>query len=355
LALHGPLAWQIVRGLAQRTLPDHPEPGCFWLTRLGDKARGEVDDVVVAVKQTAPEQVLELHCHGGREIVCLLTELLETRGAKVCCWQDIGLGFQGASWPAAALAVLLRTTTVRTAAIALDQCHSALAHTIAAVAADLERGDAAHAMELLTTLMRYAPVGSHLAVPWRVVIAGATNVGKSSLVNALAGFQRSIVSPVPGTTRDVVTTLLALDGWPVEVADTAGWRSTDAPVEREGIGRAQAALESADLCLWLLDATAPPVWPDANLAKVQIVINKIDLAPAWPLDSVQAPRVSALTGAGMPELCQALAGWLVAAVPPPGAAVPYTAEIAAALAEVTTIVEANQMPEALGKLAKLYQ
>ena len=67
-----------------------------------------------------------------------------------------------------------------------------------------------------------------------MVIAGAANVGKSSLVNALAGYQRSVVAATPGTTRDVVTALIAVDGWPVELADTAGWRTDADPLERKG-------------------------------------------------------------------------------------------------------------------------
>src|SRR5271163_2560972 len=84
LALRGPAAWALVRGLAQRVLPPEPEPGRFWLTRFGDAARGEVDEVVLAVKQAQPEAWLELHCHGGREVLRLLEEQLTARGAQVC-------------------------------------------------------------------------------------------------------------------------------------------------------------------------------------------------------------------------------------------------------------------------------
>jgi tRNA modification GTPase len=69
-------------------------------------------------------------------------------------------------------------------------------------------------------------LGRHLTRPWRVVVAGAPNVGKSSLINALAGFTRTVVTAVPGTTRDVVATAAAIDGWPVELIDTAGLRLT---------------------------------------------------------------------------------------------------------------------------------
>jgi len=357
LALRGPSAWTLVRELTQRPLPALPQPGRFWLTRLGDLARGEgeADDVVVAVKRWTPEPWLELHCHGGREVVRLLEDLFAARGVEVRPWQQLEFAFAGDPLQTKALSVLANALTVRTATIALDQYHGAFARAIEAVRTSLKRGDGTEAERVLVELDRYAAVGLHLTMPWRVVIAGAPNVGKSSLVNALAGYQRSVVSPVPGTTRDVVTTLLALDGWPVEVADTAGWRSpsADAALEREGIARARQAMASADLCLWLLDGSTPPVWPDANLGPVRYVVNKTDLPPAWCLGSLDAVRVSAQTGAGLPALCAAIANWLVPDIPAPGAGVPLTPELAAALADVRALTQGGRLPEALGKLENL--
>src|SRR5207302_2223379 len=114
----------------------------------------------------------------------------------------------------------------------------------------LDRGNVDEATQLLGSLVRFAALGRHLTQPWRVAVMGAPNVGKSSLVNALAGYQRSIVAPTPGTTRDVVTTLIAVDGWPIELADTAGLHTQAGDLEGQGIARARAAAGEADLCLW---------------------------------------------------------------------------------------------------------
>jgi tRNA modification GTPase len=353
LGLRGPSAWELVRQLAQRDLPPWLQPGRFWLTRLGDGARGGAGDVVVAVKELVPQPWLELHCHGGQEVVHLLEDLLTARGAKVCAWQQFERALPSEPLRRAALAILTNAPTARTAGIALDQYNGAFSRATEAVAASLRRGDRAEADRLLAECERYAAVGQHLTTPWRVVIAGAPNVGKSSLVNALAGYQRAVVSSMPGTTRDVVTTVLALDGWPVDVADTAGWRAAETALEREGIARARQAAASADLCLWLLDASAPPVWPDVNLCAVEFVVNKTDLAPAWPHESIDAVRVSAQTGVGLPDLCQSIVRRLVPAEPPPGAAVPFTAKLAAILAEVRRLIQQERVPESLEKLENL--
>src|SRR5262249_15997807 len=158
-----------------------------------------------------------------------------------------------------ASAALARATTVRTASILLDQMHGAFDAAVSAILAALDgEGPPSSAAQMLAELADRVPLGRHLTAPWRVVIAGAPNVGKSRLVKALAGYQRSVVSPTPGTTRDVVTVRLAI-GWPIELADTAGLRDESDALEGQGIELARSRLAEADLCLWVLDSTAPPV------------------------------------------------------------------------------------------------
>jgi len=153
-----------------------------------------------------------------------------------------------------------------------------------------------------------------------VVIAGRPNAGKSSLLNRLAGYDAAIVTPIPGTTRDVVRVPLAIDGMPLHVLDTAGLRRGGDPVEEEGMRRARAEIERADRVLFVIDAAEDPAGSAygeerARLPSdvpVTLVLNKCDLAVGLPLaDSETGPprlHVSALTGAGIEQLRAHLKG-----------------------------------------------
>jgi tRNA modification GTPase len=333
LALHGPDAWSMVRGLFQPTLPEQPQPGTFRLGRLGDELGR--DEVVLAVKSATSEPLIEIHCHGGQQVFSWLQDILTSRGAALCSCSEFERQLGIPSWQIEARDTLTHAATVRTAAILLDQYHGAFHAAIERIAAHIQKHDIEEARQLLDVLRRRIPLGRHLTEPWRIVIGGAVNVGKSSLINALAGHARSVVSPTPGTTRDVVTTRLALDGWPVEAADTAGWRTGTGQLEAAGIARAQAALAQADLVVWLLDGSAAPVYPEVEFPKVVFVISKTDLPPAWNWQSlIDARRVSAKTGDGVTDLCQHLADLLVPDPPAAKEPVPFTARMSGLIEEI---------------------
>ena len=147
-----------------------------------------------------------------------------------------------------------------------------------------------------------------------VVIAGRPNAGKSSLLNRLAGYDAAIVTPVPGTTRDVVRERIHLDGMPLHVLDTAGLRQGGDVVEEEGIRRAQAEMQRADRVLFVIDTVEDPQGTAAREegprlprdVPLTLVYNKCDLAVGLPVaDEVDGPprfAISALTGAGLPQL-----------------------------------------------------
>jgi tRNA modification GTPase len=353
MACRGEGAWDVLRGLFRplsgAELPAAPRAGQFWLGQV----TGEIaEPVVLAVRRGLPTPWLELHCHGGREGVHYLRQLLQSRGLALCDWQEFLAHDGDDALRTAAVVALTQTTTIRTASVVLDQYHGAFGAALDVILAELDAQKIESAQALLTDLARHAPLGRHLTTPWRVVLAGAPNVGKSSLLNALAGFQRSIVSPTPGTTRDVVTLRTALDGWPVELADTAGLRGGAEALEEQGVGRARAAAAAADLCLWVLDASADPVWPGPDVGRVQCVVNKIDLPAAWDIGTAgAAPRVSARTGAGLEDLCRSVARWLVPEAPAPGAAVPFTPRLVTAVEHALQSLQAGQ-PEQTRELLR---
>lgn len=149
-----------------------------------------------------------------------------------------------------------------------------------------------------------------------VVIAGRPNAGKSSLLNRLAGYDAAIVTPIPGTTRDIVRERIHIDGMPLHVLDTAGLRESPDLVEAEGIRRATAEMARADRVLFVVDAAEDPDARALAEARAQLprdvpvtlVLNKCDLASGIPVaDTVTGPAriaVSALTGDGL-ELLRA--------------------------------------------------
>jgi tRNA modification GTPase len=339
LAVEGPRAWEIVsklfRPMSDKMAwpPAEPRPDQFWLGRLGDPPTGKTaDEVVLAAPQLHPFPRVEIHCHGGTEVVRLLLEILAERGVTICSPSDLQRYTSDDPFRAHAASVLADALTIRTAGILLDQYHGALRCAVNAVQAALKGGDEEESGRQLEELLQHAGVGRHLTQPWRVAVMGAPNVGKSSLVNALAGYQRSIVAAVPGTTRDVVTTMIAADGWPVELADTAGLQATNESLEAQGMRRAWEAGRAADLRLWVLDASARASWPESGIGEVHLVVNKIDQRAAWDLAKASdAVRVSARTGEGVPELLRRLAHWLVPNPPSPGTAVPFTPELVARL------------------------
>ncbi len=127
-------------------------------------------------------------------------------------------------------------------------------------------------------------------------ITGAPNVGKSTLINALAGRDVAIVSPVPGTTRDALETRVILGGVPVTIADTAGLRETDDPIEAEGVRRARAKIRDADVVITLVEAgDSAPAMESGGL----LVASKSDLGGEGPSGAL---RISALTGEGLDAL-----------------------------------------------------
>lgn len=176
------------------------------------------------------------------------------------------------------------------------------------VRGDLPRSSVKIAGELaaeIRPVLDDAARGERLREGFTVAITGAPNVGKSTLLNKLAEREVAIVSPIPGTTRDAIEVALDLKGVPVVLVDTAGMRETHDPVEAEGVRRARARAEMADLVLWLVDNSRADARPENLSRNTWPVRTKADLIDSESQQSLRKQGfivVSAKTGLGIDEL-----------------------------------------------------
>ncbi len=355
--------------------------------RLGGEA-GAGEELIVARRS---DREVEIHCHGGRAAVRAVVEALVALGCREVSWQDLlspGLTVErevaasaepveanssadacpsrrvvscaaygplawhiGDALATEAIMALATARTERTAAILLDQYRGALGSTLQQAAADLAGGATAAAREALLRLERRADLGLHLTRPWRIVLAGRTNVGKSSLSNALLGYSRSIVFDQPGTTRDVVTAHTAFDGWPVELADTAGLRESRETIEAAGIVQARRHVAQADVVVLIFDGTQAWQAEDESLwhtwPQALVVYSKGD---RWNVVGAGRPpglRTSVLTGEGLPELMQLLAARLVPEPPAPSTPVPFTHRQVVAIRAARAALETGHVQSAI--------
>ncbi|HEX3870967.1 MAG TPA: GTPase [Pirellulales bacterium] len=292
---------------------------------------GPAGEEVVACPTATDE--IEIHCHGGLAAAEAILDSLRACGVSDLA-ADAWLARQGTgTLEVEALSQLPHARTLRTAAILHDQSCGAMRQAIQRILATLDY-DPHLAMDDLSALVGRADLGRHLVEPFRVVIAGPPNVGKSSLMNAIVGYERAIVFDEPGTTRDAVTVVTALDGWPVELCDTAGVRATAEGIEWLGIERALERLTEADCRVLVFDRSL--AWTDDDAALLAswpgavVVHNKADL----PTDAASRPAglaTSTVTGQGVQSLIATIIGCLVAETLEPGAAVPITPRQTAAI------------------------
>jgi tRNA modification GTPase len=210
----------------------------------------------------------------------------------------------------------------------LDQAGGALRRVFERVRQLVEQGHRGAALELVDQLLERADLGRHLTAPFHVVLTGRPNVGKSSLLNALLGYRRAIVFDQPGTTRDVVTAATVVDGWPIELSDTAGLRTSGDELETAGVAAAGRRLEEADLVVAVFDLTEPWTAEDAAILTAHphavVVLNKADATEVPNASRPAGLRTSAVSGLGIEALLTTIATRLVPQPPQPGEAVPFT-------------------------------
>jgi tRNA modification GTPase len=281
------------------------------------------EDVVICRLE---ERTLEVHCHGGEQAVERILADCETIGAARVPWQQ--LVSATADFLAAELWECLgRAITWQTAEYLLRQTNGIFRSACERLRqTEWTVSGRQDADERIAEMLQWAEFGRHLTEPWRVVLTGPPNVGKSSLMNALLGYERSIVFDQPGTTRDVVHAVTAFEGWPVQLSDTAGLRSDANELEAAGIERARRELLQADLIVTLIDVSAAPHELDeADPSKGILVAHKCDLPDAWgrSLPS-SAWRVSSVTQQGLKALEAEIVRRLIPKLPTAESPLPLT-------------------------------
>jgi len=326
--------------------------GCW---RSVDGAGSE--DVVVCRRST---EAIEIHSHGGLAAQNAIMESLQQHGAEPMLWQDWVASQHASRIQASARVALSAAHTEKTACILLDQLYGALDQELAEIIEWIRANRADHALRRLDLLLAYARAGESLTRPWRVAVAGPPNVGKSSLINVILGFERSIVADQPGTTRDLLTSETALDGWPIHLIDTAGMREEAVGLEQAGILLAVEKTSGADLTLLVFDASQPwePQYDGLRnqYAEAVIVYNKIDLIESADLakrPDPDQPFISALRGDGIDSLLQLIVQRLVPVVPPRGVAVPFLGEHRDTIAGARQLLASGHLELAITELRNL--
>ena len=313
-----PIADRVVR--QRKELPSQRPAGTFALEQVIDGER-VVDQALVLIMRGphsyTGEDVVEFQGHGGSQCAKSILRVVCNAGARLAepgeFTQRAFLNGRMDLVQAEAVLDLIHARSNRAAAAALDQLQGQLSQAmngiyddLIALAADLEatldfpedelpdavlpeiidRGQAS-ASQIQRWLDTWEE-GHLLRDGALVVIAGRPNAGKSTLLNALLGRERAIVSGIPGTTRDTIEEDIVLKGIPIRLIDTAGLRETECEIEQVGIARTHQKRLQADLEIYLIDATLPPDSHEINNLSTDfqkrrlVILNKIDQAnPEW--------------------------------------------------------------------------
>ncbi|MDA0834315.1 MAG: 50S ribosome-binding GTPase [Planctomycetota bacterium] len=323
--------------------------------RYGKWGIDRAEDVVVC---HVDEMSWEIHCHGGFVASQRILTDLEASGVTVVPWHEL-FAVEAGTLEAEFRQLLSKTTTLKTAEYVLRQANGLFAGEIKSLRDAIISGqNYPHCIDRLREMLRWSTFGRRLTQPANVVIAGRPNVGKSSLINALLGYTRSIVFDQPGTTRDVVTAETAFNGWPVALTDTAGIHETTNHLEQSGIERAIDKLRLADCQIILLDRSQP--LHDfgrelvARFPEAIVVVHKIDLLPAW--DASQFDNrldVSSKTSEGIDYLITAMVDRLFSDLPPNEMAIPMTERHCQLMRQAFEALELNDAATATAKLTSL--
>jgi tRNA modification GTPase len=285
-----------------KEMPSRFEPRVQHFGEVFDYEGRLIDQVMLAVHRAPAsytgEDLIEITCHGGTLVSAKVLEACLRAGARAArpgeFTERAFLNGKMDLTQAEAVIDLIRAKTDLALRSATEQLEG-----------ETLRERLGSVREEIAALLATADQGRILREGVRLVIYGATNAGKSSLLNRLLGYDRVIVSDTHGTTRDIIEETVNLDGVPIRLLDTAGLRTSASELERESIARTEKSLQLADLRLHIADRShsKPPHFQERNRDSDEIVVlNKGDLPENNDWKDFHALRISCLTGEGLPEL-----------------------------------------------------
>lgn len=344
------IAGKILRQKNSKSLSERHSHSIFLASVIDPEDGSLVDEVLVSIMR-APntytrEDIVEINCHGGAVALRKTLGLALAAGARIAePGEFTKRAFLNGRIDLAQAEAVIDTIKSRTDAAlraAIKQLEGGLSHEIRDIAEDLanvltqieaavdfsdediETLPKQHLIKMLRSadskieqLINTAVRGRILKDGVKTAIIGRPNVGKSSLLNALLRKERAIVTPVPGTTRDIIEEVINVRGVPLILTDTAGIRDSDDEVEKIGIEFSRQAIRAADIILCVLDASQQICDEDRDLINeieqetAVLVLNKADLPQKLSAENLQLPenfkavvKVSAISGAGIEVLEQ---------------------------------------------------
>ncbi len=333
VGLRGPTVWSklspyFTSAKKQPALSAAPQ------TYLGKLQRdGLGDEVVLVLHGTNDYQEIELQLHGGPGVVAWCLQFAEELGCQRIEWPE---WMESELWKLLPLA-----TTKKTADMLLDQCQGAFDQALVALQERVQKQgmDRHQLLNEVDNLLSLESLGAHLVEPWKIVLAGPPNVGKSSLLNALLGFERAITSDIPGTTRDLVTATVVWNGYPLEFIDTAGLREQGGTLEAAGMEQTRLMSQQADMVLWLIDLSSEFAALPTDITPTMIVGTKADLPNRGNVKT--DIDVSAKLGNGLKELLATVVKNLVPVEPLAGQPMPVLPSHVAELRRLRQILSAS--------------
>ncbi|MFW5730241.1 MAG: tRNA uridine-5-carboxymethylaminomethyl(34) synthesis GTPase MnmE [Desulfonatronovibrionaceae bacterium] len=358
IRMSGSLSLSIARKIFSRPAGKALEPRRLLHGWIRNHNGLELDEVMLswmpAPGSYTGEDVVEISCHGNQAILEAVLETLLAMGARLAQPGEFTkrafLNNKMDLTRAEAVLEIINAPTMTGVELARQKLGGSLAEKIHSLSQKLaklkqemclavdfpeediqclSREDLAHGVEQCLNQIQDLCAGYHRAGIWTqgvlVVLAGRVNAGKSSLLNAILGRERAIVADLPGTTRDFIEEAVNLNGLPVRLTDTAGLRETCDPVEQMGLETGRRLMDSADLIVYLLDASVPPEKSDldflksADNQKLVTAFNKWDLITRphpeiLKLEKTLRPsvRISAREGTGLRELTDLIRNTILA-------------------------------------------